>query len=238
MSTQLPPIGRGTITLRRLYGSQNKGDTFVGASETFLAGMVAKRHLNSNGFVELAVCDGSAYQPCGLFGNHKVTSFYQPVVDEAITFTSGGATATLKHANVSNVKVTNKAGSGATAYTVTTDYTVATTNGIITRVNSGALGPNASTTKTAYVSYRYEDTTIAGIDETMGSAKVTLWEGEGEFTTLVYDTGSVYNLDSKLYCSTAGLLTTTTTGTVVVGRVTQAPSASDASLRFVLYSNL
>ena len=160
-----------------------------------------------------------------------ISTFYVAVIDEELAFTADSLTANLDHAAVSDTLVEYPNG---TALTVTTDYTVNETNGIITRTSTGALGIVA---RTAYVTYRYESTDISGIDETIGSGKATLWEGGGEFETLVYDTSVQYSLNSALYCQADGLLTTTDGGGTNLGRVTRPPSATDSTLRFKMYGN-
>lgn len=237
MSVQLPPIGRGTITLRRLYGSQNKGDIKVSSTASFVAGMVAKRQLDSYGNVELAVCDVGEV-PAGLFGVHKITSFYQPVIQEAVAFVAGSATANLAHANVSEYTVYYYNTSAGTYTQITTsgNWSMAATNGVLTRVTSGWFGPNTAAA-TAYVSYRYEDTTLSGIDETLGSGKATIWEGAGEFETLVYDTSNTISLGDGLYCNTDGLLTSVNVGGTKMGLVTRPPTASNPSMRFKLFDD-
>ncbi len=236
MALQLPSIGRGTITVKRLYGSDNKGDVKVSSSASFIAGMVATRTTDSNGNVVLAVCDASA-TPCGVFGVHKTTSFLNPVVDEAVSYAAGSTTGTLNHATVQNVVVKDATGGSATEYTLTSDYTVTAANGLVTRTSTGNIW-NSGAAATVYVSYRYESTELAGIDETLGSNKATVWEGPGEFEILVYDTGNLVSLGDTLRCDANGLLSTASglTGTAI-GAVTRAPSASDATLRFKMYGN-
>jgi hypothetical protein len=114
--------------------------------------------------------------------------------------------------------------------TVTTDYTVSTTNGTVTRVGDGAIGA----TDTVYISYRYKDPDLTGIDETLGSGCAATLEDSGEAATLVYDTSVAYTLMGSLYINSSGYITSTNGGGLTIGYVTKVPTADNPELHFKL----
>jgi len=230
----LPDIGRNGLvnSIRRLNGFNNPGYRAVDSSASFIAGMVANLEADSSGNPVLTVANATDDQIIGLFFCHKTTNFYRPIVAEAQTYGTSPNTswiAYLNHANLksSSVKVANAAGS---AYTVTTDYTVNTTNGTITRTSTGSIGA----TDTIYVTYLYTDPNLTGIDETLGSGAAATLEDRGEAATLVYDTSVAYTLMGSLYANAEGYLTSTNGGGSVVGKVTKVPSAENPELHFKL----
>jgi len=222
---ELPPIGRNGIvnSVRKLSGNIVTGWRDVSSSASFIAGYAATL---SSGVVTVA--DNTASQKIiGLFNCHKTTSFYRPIINESGTFTGAGTTITLDHANLQSgsVRVTNSA--GTTTYTLTTDYTVNTTNGIITQTSTGSIG----TTDTVLIDYRYQDPNLSGMDQTLGSGKAAIIEGVGEIATLVYETDAAWAENADVTVSANGLPTIGGTGTVI-GFVTKVPSADDPELHF------
>ena len=232
---QLPDIGRNGLvnSVRRLSGHNNPGYRDVNSDAEFIAGMVAKLAANAvTGEPELVVANATDTAIIGIFFCHKTSSFYRPIVDEEQTFGTSPNTsfiAYLAHANLraSSVKVTDGA---STTYTLTTDYTVNTTNGTITRTSTGAIGA----TDTVYVTYSYMDPNLTGIDETLGSGKAATQEDDGEFATLVYDTSKAYTLMGALYCNASGYVTSTDGGGAQIGTITRVPTAENPELQFKL----
>jgi hypothetical protein len=106
------------------------------------------------------------------------------------------------------------------------------TNGIVTLNGTGTGKVGA--TATVWVSYLYEDATLSGIDQTLGSGCAATLEDQGEIATLVYDTSKAYTLMDSLYSNASGYLTSTNGGGSVVGKVTKVPTAEDAELRYKL----
>jgi hypothetical protein len=235
MTVLLPDIGRNGIvnSVRRLSGLNNPGYREVDASADFVAGMIAKLEASSNGNAVLKVSNATDTNILGIFYCHKTTSFYRPVVDEEQTYGTSPNTSWAVYLNHSNlkdgsVKVTNEAGD--TTYTVTTDYTVNNTNGVVTRTSTGAIGA----TDTIKLAYMYEDPNLSGIDQTLGSGMAATLEDHGEMATLIYDTSKAYTLMGSLYCNASGYLTSTNGGGSVVGKCTKVPTAEDNELRFKL----
>ena len=235
MAPLLPDIGRNGLvnSVRRLSGLNNPGYRAVDANADFIAGMVAKLEADSDGNPVLKVADADDTTIIGLFFCHKTTNFYRPITDEEKTFGTSPNTSWaiyLDHANLKSgsVKVTNEAGD--TTYAVTTDYTVNDTNGVVTRTSTGGIGG----TDTVKVSYLYEDQTLTGLDQTLGSGLAATLEDPGEVATLVYDTSKAYALMASLYCDANSYLTSTDGGGSVVGKVTKPPTAENPELHFKL----
>lgn len=233
MTVLLPDIGRNGLvnSVRRLSGLNNPGYRPVDSSASFIAGMVANLEADSNGNPVLTVANNTDTNIIGIFYCHKTVNFYQPIVDEEQTFGTSPNTAWvvyLNHANLktSSVKVTTDAG---VPRTVTTDYTVNTTNGVITRTSTGSIGA----TDVILITYLYEDPNLSGIDQTLGSGMAATLEDSGEIATLVYNTSVAYTLMGDLYCDANGYITSAS-GSTVVGKCTKVPTAEDPELRFKL----
>jgi len=235
--SELPGIGRNGLinSVRRLSGGTNPGYRKVSSSASFIAGQVAALGSDANGNPVLEVANATSKKVVGIFFCHKTSVFYQPVVCEAQTFGAGGNTAFvvyLNHANLKSGSIVVEDVNG-TDYTVTTDYTVNTTNGTITRTSTGFIGA----TDTIYVTYMYQDMSLTGIDQTLGSGCAATIEDFGELATLVYDTSVAYSIMAKLYSDANGYLTTTSGGGAVVGYVTKVPTVDDPELHFKLSIN-
>ncbi len=230
----LPDLGRNGLvnSVRRLSGLNNPGYRAVDPTANFIAGMVANLEADADGNPVLTVANATDTALIGIFYCHKTTNFYRPIVDEPQTYSAGDNTAFaayLAHANLKSgsVKVCDASG---TPYTVTTDYTVNTTNGVITRTSTGAI----TSSTTVYVSYLYEDPNLTGIDQTLGSGMAATLEDRGEIATLVFDTSKAYTLMGSLYADANGYLTSTNGGGTALGKVTKVPTAEDPELHFKL----
>ena len=229
----LPSLGRSGIvnSVRKLSGYDVPGYRDVDSTCEFIAGQVATLAANSTtGNPELTLLTGTAY-PIGIFFCHKATNFYEIVRYEVVTVPAIGANATLKHANLKNLSYrayySNAAGTstGATL-TYTTNYTINDTNGLFHNVNISVASPVY-----VVISYLYNDTTISGIDQTLGSGKASYLSDPCEIATLVYDTTSstAYTLGCTLYSSTTGYITATSNGTAI-GTCTKIPTNTDPEL--------
>lgn len=233
MTVSLPGLGRNGIinSVRKLSGYDVPGWRDVDSTTTFMAGQVATIAANSvTGNPELTLLTGTAY-PVGIFFCHKATSFYQVIRNEVLTVPAIGSTVNLNHAgtklNSYKALVCNAAGtSTGAAYTLTTNYTVNDTNGILTNVNISVASP-------VYIalSYLYADATMAGIDQTLGSGKAAYLSDPCEIATLVYDTASAtaYTLGCNIYSNTTGYITATSNGTKI-GTCTKIPTNADPEL--------
>ena len=233
----LPSLGRGGIinSVRKLSGYDVPGWRAVNVTTEFIAGQVATLAANSTtGAPELTLCNGSTAKPIGIFFCHKATNFYKVVREEVVIVPAIGSTVNLDHSNLKassyRVYYSNAAGtSTGAALTETTNYTIAIVNGVFTNVNI-----SVATAVYVVVSYLYNDTTVSGIDQTLGSGKAAYLSDPCEIATLVYDTASTtaYTLGANIYSSATGYITASTPGgtATVIGSVTKIPTASDPEL--------
>lgn len=224
------------LDLGRCQISEALGVYVADSTASFRAGSLVMR--NSSGLVVAS----NGLDVLGVAKWNKATSLLGVKVDEAIVLT-GTTASNLSRANVSNVRVASAAGYGGTTYTVTTDYTVNTTNGTVTRNGAGAIPSGA----TVYVTYTFAITTAElyqqqgtnfwnNVDEvSQADNRVTvITDAELIFTTQ-YDSSRTYDLTttaSNLYAATGGglegLFTNDSSGSAkFVGRVFQLPSAAD-----------
>lgn len=227
-----------TIDIKRSFIGREVGNKPVDPNTTFNAGMVGA--INSLGNV--VVCDSTAV-PAGVLKWNKTSTVYGVSVDEAVVMNTDGTTpSALAHANVSNVRVRSLAGGLGTLYVLTTDYTVSTTNGTVTRVANIASGG------TVFISYTFQlnatDITSGAnapgyvglnfqlnTDDTAGSGKIVLIQGLSTVFVDQYDTTRTYAINDKVYCGPFGEFSNLQTGTAPqFGRVVSVPTASDPYL--------
>jgi hypothetical protein len=173
---------------------------------------------------------------------------YAVKVDVPIVL-DGTAAVFVGRGNISNVAVRETADFGS-AFVVTTDYTVDATAGTITRVALGSIGDG----DTVYVTFTYalvdadyqfdgrsfrnnsNDFVTGHGSETQPN--VAIMTDRMKVFSTEYDTNKAYGLTSnfKLYCSAAGIATSTS-GTDFVGVVSQLPTADDPFLGMELHGN-
>jgi len=207
------------------------------------AGMVAFLTTNAAGLI-VATTAASGTVPIGTFWKDSALTYIRTAIESG-TFNVGG-TINLKKGNVVGtgfIKVTNSA--GTTVYTQGVDYTVSTTNGVVTRLGGGAIA--ALATVLVWYSYNLQTTqvywdnvstgyTAAGQnydrqpDDTLGSGKITVAEGDAKVYTDQYDVNQTYTLNAALYSDTASLWTPIAGVTPMCGRVRSVPSANDPYL--------
>ena len=234
MSNVLPPIGRAGLrnAVRKLTTSMIiTGWRDVDPEAQFISGMVATL-AEVDGKPKVQVADNGKV-PVGLFFCHKTVDFYEPLVAFKATFGewegNPNSVRTMPYLKTGSVRVTDLDGN---PYTATTDYTVDLTSGVITRVfdeegegEDDAIGEDE--TVLVYARYRHPD--LTGIDQTLGSGKVALLEGNGEIATLVYDTTVSYALGDDVKFNNDGVLCTGG-GNAVVGKVTKVPTSDNSEL--------
>lgn len=188
----------------------------VDKNATFTAGTVVKLAADANGNAVVTPVTAVGDSVIGIAFEDKATAFYVPVIDEVVTIASD------KTINLANVLV-DAASIRVAGKVITTDYTITdATKGILTSV-TGTAG------QTVTVSYLYKDTNKAAMDQTIGSGKVSVIEGKGEISTLIYDTSTAYTLGGNVYFTAAGI-PTAKAGTTIIGTVTKVPTANDATL--------
>lgn len=223
------------LDLPRCQINQALGVYVADPAATFRAGMAVMQ--NAQGQVVVSTGSGGFL---GLAKWNKATSLLAARVDEQITL-PGTTAVSLRHPNVSNVRVASAPVGGGTVFALTTDYTVNATNGTVTRVGGGAIADGA----TVFVTYLYQIST-SDLIQTQGQNfwnsldevsyaenRVTvITDAEVIFTTQ-YDTTRTYTVGEPLYASVAspGLVTDDSSGSALfVGRVLQVPTASDPYL--------
>jgi len=224
------------LDLGRCQINQALGVFVADPANTFRAGMVVSR--NSSGLV--IPSPGTEF--LGVAKWNHATSLVAAAVDEAVVLT-GTTASNLAHPTVSNVRVAG-ALAGGTLFTVTTDYTVNTTNGTVTRNGGGGIASGA----TVYVTYTWAITESdllqlqgknfwnTSDEVSMADGRCTVITDADLLFTTQYDTSKVYTLTgttSNLYASTAlpGLFTSDTAGSALfIGKVFQVPSAADPFL--------
>lgn len=219
-------------SLRKLGGSEY-GNNVVDPNATFEAGCIAAYDTTTGLTI---TCPGSsiaAAVPAGVFKWNKVSATKGVAVKETSTLT-GVVTSNLKHANVSNVKVENAV--TAAVYTNVTDYTLSTTNGTLTRP---ATGSAIASGETVLVTYTYQKTEtdmqrdgktfLNTTDDTQGSNRIVLLQGNWRIYTDKFDTSKTYTLLQQLYVSDdgTGIFTNVTTSNKKFGRIVVLPTASN-----------
>lgn len=199
----------------------------VDENAEFIPGMVGMLATDTNGKVVVKAHDGSATEAAGMFINAKTQSFYKATA-EAIAgadVPAAPGTITLKNANVADVLVVNA--TTGTPYAITTDYTVNTTNGIITNVAIPASTPLT-------IFYRYKDLSVVGFDNSMGSGLTAVLEENCEVALLVYDTSKQYTLNGNVKVNAAGFVSDSTAAGPTIGYVTKVPTLQDPALHVKL----
>ena len=216
-------------SLRKLGGSEF-GNNVVDPNAVFEAGEIATYDLTTGA---TKTCPGSATSaelPVGVFKWNKTSAVYGVAVSEAITLT-GLVASNLKHANVSSVKVEDSAGTDYTG------YTVVALNGTVTRSGTGS---DIASGETVYVTYTYQKTEtdlqregknfLNTNDDTQGSNRIVLLQGNWRIYTDKFDTSRNYTQNQQLYVANddSGVFTNDTGSAKKFGRVVSLPTASNA----------
>lgn len=208
------------------------------------AGMVAFLATNASG-VTVATTAASGTVPIGTFWKDSAASFIRSTV-ESQAFNANNLIQLSKGNVISTAAIVVTNAAGTTTYTQGTDFTVSTTNGTITRVAGGAIAALA----TVVVRYRY--TVQSGqehwehvssqwstgfnydrqANDTLGSGKITVVEGDAELYTDQYVVTDTFTLNARVKSSTGSLWTlNASAGTgSACGRVIKVPSAADPFL--------
>jgi hypothetical protein len=206
------------------------------------AGMVA--FLATSGGVTVATTAASGTVPIGTFWKDSALTYVRSTIESG-TF-SAANTINLSKGNVLGttfIKVTSA--TGATVYTQGVDYTVSTANGVVTRLGGGTIP--ALGTVSIWYNYVLQSTqvywdnvstqwTAAGqnydrqADDTLGSGKITVAEGDAKLYTDQYDVNQTYTLNAPLYSNNLSQWTTVAGFTNACGRVLSVPTANDPFL--------
>lgn len=165
---------------------------------------------------------------------NKSSTQYGVVIGEQVVL-NGTTPSNLKHANL--VANSQRVYIGATVYVEGTDYTVNDVNGTIARIAAGSIPDGA----TVSVDYQYELTQaekdVKGrpieniVDETASSGRVEVIKPPAVVFLTNYDPAPGYQVGASVYDNGDGRLTSDGSGgKVAVGKVKQAPGASDVFL--------
>jgi len=214
----------------------------VDTNVAITAGMVA--FLTTSGGVTVATTAASGTVPIGTFWKDSALTYIRTTVETA-TFGAAGTINLLK-GNVRGtgfIKVTNAA--GTVVYTQGVDYSVATANGVVTRLGGGAIVALASVV--VWYSYNLQNTqvywdnvstqwTAVGQnydrqpDDTLGSGKITVCAGDALIYVDQYDVTQTYTLNAPLYSDANSFWTVAAGYTNACGRVISVPTANDPFL--------
>lgn len=205
------------------------------------AGMVA--FLATSGTTTVATVAASGTVPIGTFWKDHSSAYVRSTI-ESTTFSATTDLATLQKGNVlssATIKVTSA--TGMTVYTQGVDYTVNTTNGLLQNLLVGI--PSGATVLVWYM-YSVLATQIywdnvstkwstgsnydRQPDDTLGSGKITIAEGDAKIYTDQYDVTQTYTLNAALRSDVNSLWSTAATGYSVCGRVIQVPTAANPFL--------
>lgn len=228
---QIFPAG---LDLNRSEIHRQLGVWRASAGASFRAGQPVM--LNSTGEVVLANTTGLL----GIAKWNKITQKRTLVVDFPVTFGVAAATRNLKPniTAAADVRVASAVNGGGTVYTLTTDYTLNTSNGTITQVALGAINPALP----VYVSYSRNLTEADLLDEghnfwqsldevTIQDLRITVIEAPAQVFTTEYDPIQAYTLSgatSNIYVNSAGLFTSATAGSArLCGTCISIPTAGD-----------
>lgn len=212
----------------------------VDTDDEFEPGMIAQLKMRGNNIV-CGISDGHA--PIGIIDDYKTRAFTAPSIDEVVIaqaisvierngqlITNSDVKWELQNPNIIPTSfVTNPV-----------DVALIPRNGVIvfpagTVLNFDADGDGIPDSIRTVVSYSYQIPNFTGEDTTLGSQKVTVWFGRGIYQTDKYETNQRYPLNSILFCSERGLLTSCQSFPEQPGIaiLTGPPSAIFSSIEFM-----
>lgn len=216
----------------------------VDTSVNIQSGMVAFLGSDANGNpIATTAANATAMVPIGTFWKDAAVSYVRSWVEEA-TFNSNDII-TLSKGNISsaaNVKVTNVG--GTVTFTQGVNYSVTAANGVITRIAGISSGATVTVwyTYTVQAGHEFWENTATKwstgsnydrqANDTLGSGKITVVEGDATLYTDQFDTTQAYTLNAALRADTNSLWTTASgAGTSsICGIVRKVPTASDPFL--------
>lgn len=228
---QVHPAGLDRL---RSQIDRNVGVEKAASSTSFRAGSP----LMFNTSRELVLADASGVY--GIAMANKISLGRSIVIDEEVNFGTADATVDLAHANVGSVVVRSAVEGGGTTYTVTTDYTVNSTNGTVTHVNAGSIDE----AEPVYVSYSWslteDDYKFEGKNFWNQMDDVTIQDGRiavvlppAQIFTTEFAPNVVYSLsgaNSNVYINASGLFTSASGSARLVGAVISVPTNDDPFL--------
>lgn len=241
-STIIEPFPAGLDLNRCDINGACLGDWKAATSASFRGGSAVMQS-STGEIVAFDAANGSTL--LGIAKWSKVSLGRSAVIDEEIIFGEDDATKTLAHAGLvaSSQVVRSALDQGGTTYTVTTDYTINTTNGTITHVSSGGgIDPE----EPVYVSYTWSLTEQDYLDQgknfwnsndyvTIQHGRITVIEPPALIFTTEFATERTYTLTgagSNVYANTSGIFTNNSSSAKLCGKIVQLPAAGDPFLGF------
>lgn len=177
----------------------------------FQPGQIAQLVLMGNQIV-CGVSDGTA--PIGIIDDIKTNAFTNASVDEEVVVQSAGVLSNGVLVTATDIK-TELANPNVVERSFTADIPVVliARNGVITipagtPLNMDLTGSGTPDSVRVVVNYTYQVPNIPGDDSTQGSGRVTVWTSRMIAQTNQYETNQRYALNSNLFVSESGLLTT------------------------------
>lgn len=232
MSQYLAPLGRlgNQLKIKPLSaGLEITGWRDADLTAEFVAGMVGKVAVNSDGITCVTPVTAVTDKPAGIFYCDRINTFYSSVYKEIVAIAADGTFLASKPYVKSGTLRIRTTDASPAACVVTTDYTVTSlTNGSFKIAAGGKLA--AATT--VELSYMYTDTEKSGFSNVDGSGKAAFVEGNGELAILIYDPAADYVVGSPIYFTADGYVTATQGSSAVsFGTITKAPTNEDPELR-------
>lgn len=214
----------------------------VDPSAEFEPGQVAQLQLLGNQAL-CGVSDGTA--PFGIIDDIKKNAFSATSIDEEVIVNAApvatpGAGSTLI-TSVDIIKELRNPNITATSFiSNNVDVELIARNGVVrfitgTELNYDADGDGIPDAIRTVVSYSYQVPNVPGDDSTLASGRITVWFQRMIGATDAFETNRRYPINSPLFVSESGLLTTRQIQTdyPAVAMVTGPPTSIHGSLEFL-----
>lgn len=212
----------------------------VDPTAEFEPGMIAQLYLRGNNLV-CGVSDGRS--PFGIIDDFKTRAFTAPAIDEEVIVSVPMAVQQDGRLVTStNIKweLNNPNIIPSSFITSPVDVALFARNGMVefpagTPLNFDLDGDGIPDSIRTVVSYTYQIPNVSGDDSTIGSGHVTVWFQRGIFQSDLYETNQRYPVNSILFVSENGKLTTSRPNEDYPGvaMVTGPPTAAFSSLEFM-----
>lgn len=184
----------------------------VDTTAQFEPGMIAQLYLKGNNLV-CGVSDGRA--PFGIIDDFKTRAFTAPSIDEEVIAPAPAVESNGRLVTPIDIRfeLRNPNVIPSSFITSPVDVALIPRNGMVifpagTPLNFDYDGDGIPDSIRTIVSYTYQIPNVSGDDSTAGSGKITVWFQRGIFQTDMYETNQRYPLNSILFVSENGRLTT------------------------------
>jgi hypothetical protein len=215
----------------------------VDISAEFQPGNIAQLALVGNSVV-CTVSNGLS--PCGIIDDVKVRAFTSNSWDETVIAPVSAANTTFNSqnqlvcANDIHMELVNPNILPSSFVSIPVPCQLIPRNGVVvfpaqTPLNYDLIGSGVPNAIKTLVRYTYQVPNIIGDNSTSGNHRVTVWMCRGLFATDVFETNQTYPLNSNLFVSELGFLTTrqpypnSPCCAICIG----PPSAVDSMLQFM-----